>query len=87
MLLAAKRDKQEAEGKAAHATQDLQQHMQESEAQVQQLQQATRQQLQEAKDHSEDKMENYCNNFRLAQACSALTTVCECHFFKSVYHW
>lgn len=71
MCCAAKRDKQEAEGKAAHATRDLQQHRQESDAQVQELQQSARQQLQDAKDHSEDKMENYCNSFRLAPACAS----------------
>ena len=71
VLFAAKRDKQEAEGKAAHATRDLQQHRQESEAQVQELQQSARQQLQDAKDHSEDKMENYCNSFRLGPACAS----------------
>lgn len=63
---AAKRDKQEAEGKAAHATSDLQKHQQESHTQMEQLHHASRQQLQEAKTSSDDKMENYCNSFRFA---------------------
>jgi len=61
---AAKRDKQEADGKAAHASADLQQHQQESHEQLQELRQTASLQLQESKDSSQDKMEGYCNNFR-----------------------
>ena len=65
MVDAAKRDKQEAEGKAAHAAHELQQHQQESHMRLQELQRTATLQLQETKDSSEDKMEGYCNNFRL----------------------
>ena len=61
---AAKRDKQEAEGTAAHASHELQQHQQESQARIEELQQRASSQLQEAKDSSQDKMEGYCTNFR-----------------------
>ena len=67
-LCAAKRDKQEAEGKAAHASADLQQHQEESQAHLQEVQQTASAQLQEAKDSSQDKMEGYCTNFRCVGA-------------------
>ncbi len=65
---AAKRDKQEAEGKAAHASADLQQHKEESQSHLQEVQQTASAQLQEAKDSSQDKMEGYCTNFRCVGA-------------------
>lgn len=61
---AAKRDKQEAERTAAHSSHELQQQRQESQARLEELQQIAALQLQEAKDSSQDKMEDYCNNFR-----------------------
>lgn len=61
---AAKRDKQEAEGKAAHASHELQQQQQESQTRWEELQQRSSAQLQDAKDSSSEKMEGYCNNFR-----------------------
>lgn len=61
---AAKRDKQEAEGKAAHASHELQQQQQESQTRLEELQQRSSVQLQDAKDSSQDKVEGYCNNFR-----------------------
>lgn len=61
---AAKRDKQEAEGKAVHASHELQQQQQESQTRLEELQQRSSVQLQDTKDSSEEKMEGYCNNFR-----------------------
>lgn len=47
-----------------HASAELQQQQQESQARLAQLQQAATQQLQEAENSSQDKMEGYCTNFR-----------------------
>lgn len=61
---AAKRDKQEAEGKAVHASHELQQQQQESQTRLEEMQQRFSVQLQDTKESSEEKMEGYCNNFR-----------------------
>ena len=71
MLLraAARRDKQEAEGRAAQAASDLQQEQQCSAAELRRLQAAAEEEHTEAKVSSDERMEEYTSNFRSAHEC------------------
>ena len=62
---AAKRDKQEAEGKAVHASHELQQQQQESQTRLEELQQRSSVQLQDTKESSEEKMEGLLQQFQV----------------------
>ena len=62
----ARRDKQEAEGRAAQAASDLQQEQQRSATELRRLQAAAEEEHTEAKVSSDERMEEYTGNFRSA---------------------